>query len=47
MLKKNLAGIAEPDNIHSALISLGLNDKCRAEELEPGEFVRLFKVLCG
>ena len=47
MLKKNLAGIAEPDNIHSALISLGLNDKCRAEELEPGEFVRLFRVLCG
>lgn len=47
MLKKNLAGIAEPDNIHSALISLGLNDNCRAEELAPGEFVRLFKVLCG
>ena len=47
MLKKNLAGIAEPDNIHSAFISLGLNDNCRAEELAPGEFVRLFKVLCG
>ena len=46
MLKKNLSGLASTDVICNALNQIGLNDSCRAEELQPGEFVRLFKVLC-
>ena len=46
MLKKNLSGLAATDTICNALNQIGINDNCRAEELQPGEFVRLFKVLC-
>ena len=46
MLKKNLSGLASTDTICNALNQIGINDNCRAEELQPGEFVRLFKVLC-
>ncbi len=45
MLKKNLAGFGSPDVIANSLSHMGLNENCRAEELAPGEFVRLFKVL--
>ena len=47
MLKKNLSGIASSDLVANTLNHIGLNENCRAEELAPGEFVRLFKVLCG
>lgn len=46
MLKKNLTGFASGEAIENAILHMGLKATCRAEELEPGEFVRLFKVLC-
>ena len=45
MLKKNLSGFASPEVITNILTHLGLNENCRAEELAPFEFVRLFKSL--